>query len=53
MHIRYFDNEKEAFYNGYKPFKESVIKEVADKYKKAIPKNVFEAIKNWEIEIGD
>lgn len=42
----------EAF-EAYKQRKETYIKEVADKYKDKIPKKLYEALYNYEIEITD
>ena len=48
---RYY-NKEEAF-NAYKEFKEKYIKQVADDYKDKIPKKLYEAMYNWEVEITD
>ena len=37
----------------YKNFKEKVIKEVADEYKDLIPKELYNAMYRYEIEITD
>lgn len=47
-----FNNPTEAFY-AYKKFKENYIKQVADKYKNEIAKNVYEAMYNYKVEITD
>lgn len=47
-----FNNEKDAF-NCYKQFKEGVIKQVADEYKDLIPKELYEALYKYEVEIND
>ena len=47
-----FDNLQEAFY-VYKEYKEKYIKEVADKYREYIPKNLYEAMYNYKVEIDD
>lgn len=47
-----FDNEMEAF-ACYKNFKEKVIKQVADEYKDLIPKELYEALYKYEVEIND
>lgn len=47
-----FDNPQEAF-QVYKEFKEKYVKEVADKYKEYIPKNLYESMYNYEVEIDD
>lgn len=48
-----FNNPKEAFYKGYKPFKEKYIKEIADEYKDRIPQKLYEAMYRYEVEITD
>ena len=48
-----FDNPKEAFYKGYKPFKEKYIKEIADEYKDKIPLKLYESMYRYEVEITD
>lgn len=53
IYIGSYDTPEEAFYKGYKPFKEKVIKEVADYYKDKIPKKLYDALYNWKIEITD
>ena len=50
--LGYFSNEIDAF-NAYKQFKEKYIKQVADDYKDKIPKKLYEAMYNWEVEITD
>lgn len=52
-HLGLFDTPKKAFYDGYKPFKESYIKEVADEYKDIIPKPLYEAMYRYVVEIDD
>lgn len=52
VHIGDFDTEIEAFLN-YKKAKEQYIKEQADKFKKWIPNNVYEALYNYKVEITD
>ncbi len=47
-----FNNPEEAF-NAYKTAKENYIKDVADKYKEYIPKKLYCAMYNYEIEIDD
>ena len=51
-HLGYFDTVEEAFL-AYKEFKEAYIKEVADKYKDRIPKELYDAMYAWEVEIND
>lgn len=41
-----------AFY-VYKQFKENYIKQVADEYKDLIPKELYDAMYKWEVEIND
>jgi hypothetical protein len=48
-----YNTPEDAFYLGYKPFKEKLIKEVADLYKDYIPKQLYEAMMNWTVEIYD
>ena len=52
-HIGRFSNAEDAFYKGYKPFKEHYIKEVAEDYKDQIPQNLYNAMYNYKIEITD
>ena len=47
-----FDNEIDAF-TCYKNYKEKVIKQVADEYKDLIPKELYEALYRYEVEIND
>ena len=47
-----FDNEIDAF-TCYKNYKEKVIKQVADEYKELIPKELYEALYKYEVEIND
>ena len=47
-----YDTPQEAF-QAYKKFKENYIKQVADEYKEYIPKKLYEAMYNYEVEIGD
>ena len=42
----------QAFYT-YKIFKENYIKQVADEYKDLIPKKLYDAMYNYEVEIND
>ena len=44
--------EYDAFLS-YKKSKEKALKDVADRYKEKIPCKLYEAIYNWEIEIGE
>jgi hypothetical protein len=43
---------EDAFY-AYKELKEQEIKKVADYYQQYIPRELYEALYNWEIEITD
>ena len=47
-----YNTPQEAF-QAYKKFKENYIKQVADEYKEYIPKKLYEAMYNYEVEIGD
>ena len=42
----------QAFYS-YKVFKESYIKQIADEYKDLIPKELYDALYEYEVEIND
>jgi hypothetical protein len=53
IHIGTFDTPENAFYKGYKPFKENYIKEVADEYKDKIPTKLYDAMYKYEVEIDD
>jgi len=48
-----FLNPNIAFYEGYKPFKESYIKEIAEECKSQIPQNLYEAMYKYIVEITD
>jgi hypothetical protein len=48
-----YDNPNDAFYIGYKPFKENYIKELANEYKDRIPQNLYDAMINYVVEITD
>ena len=52
VHLGLYDTVDEAFY-CYKQFKESYIKQVADEYKDLIPKELYDAMYNYEVEIND
>lgn len=52
-HIGYYDTPEQAFYEGYKPFKEAYIKEVAEEYKDVIPVKLYEAMYRYKVEIDD
>ena len=47
-----YSTPEEAFL-AYKTFKEQYIKEVADEYRNKIPKELYEAMYRWEVEITD
>jgi hypothetical protein len=48
-----FKTPEDAFYLGYKPFKENYIKEVAEEYKDKIPKILYDAMYRYQINITD
>jgi hypothetical protein len=48
-----FDTPEDAFYLGYKPFKENYIKQVANQYKDKIPQKLYNAMYNYIVEITD
>lgn len=52
-HIGYFNTPKEAFYDGYKIFKEQYIKQVAEENKDEIPYDLYEAMYNYVVDIND
>ena len=47
-----YKTHEEAFIH-YKQFKENYIKQVADEYKPYIPKELYEAMYRWEVDIDD
>lgn len=47
-----YNNIIDAF-NAYKNYKEKVIKQIADKYKNTISKNVYDAMYKYKVEITD
>ena len=51
-HIGSYDTEEEAF-KSYKKAKEEYIKEVAEEYKNLIPKILYDALINFEVDIND
>lgn len=51
-YLGYYDTQKKAF-EVYKYYKERNIKEVADYYKKQIPKILYNALYNYKVEIND
>ncbi len=50
--LGYYNTPTEAF-EVYKKFKEKNIKEVADYYKNQIPKDIYDAMYNYKIDIDD
>ena len=53
-HLGYFkSNEIEKAFNCYKAFKEKYITQIADEYKDLIPKELYEALYKYEVEIND
>ena len=50
--LGYFDTPIEAFY-CYKKAKETELKNMADQYKDLIPKNLYDALLNYKIEVDD
>lgn len=47
-----YNSEKEAYY-VYKHFKEQYIKQIAEEYKDDIPKELYDALYKYEVEIDD
>ena len=53
-HLGYFPlNRPFQAFTVYKNFKENYIKQVADEYKDLIPKELYEALYKYEVEIND
>lgn len=52
IHLGEFNNPTDAFYT-YKYAKEKEIKRQANKYKKYLPKQVYDALLKYEVEIDD
>lgn len=52
VHIGFYNTPEEAFV-AYKKWKEQYIKEVVDKYKGNIPKVLYDALYEYEVEITD
>lgn len=50
--LGYYDDKHDAF-NAYKVYKENLIKNVADKYKNQIPKQLYDAMYSYVVEITD
>ena len=51
-HLGTFNTELEAF-KAYKTAKEAFVKELADKWKSQIDDRAYEALMNYQVEIGD
>jgi hypothetical protein len=52
INLGYYDTPKTAF-DVYKTYKEKIIKQIADKYKKYIPQKLYDAMYKYEVEITD
>jgi hypothetical protein len=52
LHLGYFNTPEDAF-NVYKEFKESYIKQVANKYKGRIPDRLYNALYMYKVHIDD
>ena len=52
IHLGTYDTSEEAF-TVYKIAKENYIKEIADKYKDLIPKKLYDAMYEYEVEWED
>ena len=52
IYLGCYNTPQEAF-NVYKNFKEMVVKQIADEYKPYIPKKLYDAMYNYEVEITD
>lgn len=52
VYLGVYDEDLPAF-NAYKAYKESVIKQVADYYKKQIPPKLYDAMYRYKIKITD
>ena len=53
VHLGTYNNPTDAFYKGYKSYKEQLIKQVADKYKTQIPNKLYITMYDYEVEIND
>ena len=51
-YLGYYNTSKEAF-EAYKKWKESLIKQMADKYKDKLPQKLYDAMYKYEVEITD
>jgi len=52
IYLGTFKTPKEAF-DVYKIHKETLIKQIADKYKDQIPQKLYDAMYKYEVEITD
>ena len=52
VYLGYYNTAEDAFME-YKLFKEKYIKEIADQYKKYIPKKLYKALYDYNVEITD
>ena len=50
--LGYYDTEEEAF-ESYKRFKENLIKEIADEYYELIPRELWKALWEYQVDIDD
>ena len=50
VNLGYFNTPQDAF-DAYKPFKESLCKDLALKWKDEIDPRVYEAMMKWEVSI--
>lgn len=46
-------NTAEAAFARYKEYKEDLIQDIAEQYKERIPDKIYQAMKNWTVEITD
>jgi hypothetical protein len=53
VYLGHYSTPEDAFYLGYKPFKESYIKQVANEYRDNIPQELYNAMMNYVVEITD
>ena len=52
INLGLYETPKNAF-EAYKEFKENIIKKIADKYEKYIPRELYKSLYEYEVEIGD
>ena len=52
IYLGRFNNKDDAFII-YKNYKEQLIKDIAEKYRKSIPQILYNALINYEVEITD